>query len=337
MFKKIFKELKDFVVEEYKFLLLLLLTVIVFYFPVNYYIIIGGGISDIDERINITEGYSSAGSFNISYVSELKGRVGPYLLSYIIPGWDRESANDYKYDDKESIKDIEFRNKLDLISTNSNAVKWAYKLAGAKYLEINTKVYVISVLDSYNNGLKVGDQIVSIDEVVLSNSKDASEYLKTLKDQDEVSIKIIRNNKEKVIKSKVQEEEGRIILGVYLQEVSEYETDPKVEIKFKSRESGPSGGLITTLAIYDKLTEEDLTKSLRIAGTGTIEADGTIGKIGGVKYKLAGAVKSKADVFIVPNGDNYDECIKLQKKNKYKIKIIGVSNIEEAINKLKEV
>ena len=95
--------------------------------------------------------------------------------------------------------------------------------------------------------------------------------------------------------------------------------------------------MITTLDIYDKLTKDDLTNSYKIAGTGTIEADGSIGEIGGVKYKLAGAVKNKADIFLVPNGNNYEECVKLQKKNKYKIKIIGVSNIEEAVSKLEEL
>lgn len=333
MIKKFFNDIVEFIKEEYKFIIFLLLSVILFLFPVNYYIIVGGDISNIDDRVIISDSYNSKGSFNISYVSELKGRLGPYLLSYIIPGWESESANDYKYVDEETIQDIEFRNRLDLVSTNGNAIKWAYKLANKEYRVIDTKVYVISVSDEYDSNLKIGDRIVKFDDNEIKDVDSARKYLGEIS-KDKIKVTVIRKNKEIDIDTNVYTKDGKKIMGVYLQEVSEYETDPKVEVKFKSKESGPSAGLITTLSIYDKLTKGDLTKGLKIAGTGTIEVDGAIGEIGGVKYKLAGAVKNKADVFLVPNGDNYEECVKLKKNNKYKIKIIGVSTIEEAIEKL---
>lgn len=333
MIRKFFNDIVEFIKEEYKFIIFLLLSVILFLFPVNYYIIVGGDISNIDDRVIISDSYNSKGSFNISYVSELKGRLGPYLLSYIIPGWESESANDYKYVDEETIQDIEFRNRLDLVSTNGNAIKWAYKLANKEYRVIDTKVYVISVSDEYESNLKIGDRIVKFDDNEMKDVDSARKYLGEIS-KDKIKVTVIRKNKEIDIDTNVYTKDGKKIIGVYLQEVSEYETDPKVEVKFKSKESGPSAGLITTLSIYDKLTKGDLTKGLKIAGTGTIEVDGAIGEIGGVKYKLAGAVKNKADVFLVPNGDNYEECVKLKKNNKYKIKIIGVSTIEEAIEKL---
>ena len=70
--------------EEYKFIITLLLLFIIFVFPLNYYIIIGGGTSDVSSRIKVENKYESKGSFNISYVEELKGTVVTYLLSYII-------------------------------------------------------------------------------------------------------------------------------------------------------------------------------------------------------------------------------------------------------------
>ena len=68
------------------------------------------------------------------------------------------------------------------------------------------------------------------------------------------------------------------------------------------------------LSIYGNLTNQDLTNGKTIVGTGTIDIDGNVGSIGGVKYKLIGAVKNKADIFIVPNGENYDEAIKIKKE-----------------------
>ena len=159
--KKIISFIINTIKNEYKFIIILLLLFIIFEWPVNYYIIIGGGTSDVSSRIKVENKYKSKGTFNISYVEELKGTVLTYLLSYVVPYWEREDANLYKYNDKESIKDIEFRSDLDLIYSNSNAIYWAYTLANKEVNKINSKMYVITVLDGYDTPLKVGDQITN--------------------------------------------------------------------------------------------------------------------------------------------------------------------------------
>ena len=113
------------------------------------------------------------------------------------------------------------------------------------------------------------------------------------------------------------------MIGIIITEKQKIKTDPKIKIKFKNSESGASGGLMMSLSIYDSLIKEDLTKGLKIAGTGTIDQDGNVGKIDGVKYKVMGAVKDKADIFLVPAGSNYKEAIKTKKEKKYKIKKNG--------------
>ena len=52
------------------------------------------------------------------------------------------------------------------------------------------------------------------------------------------------------------------------------------------------------LQIYNKLTKKDITKGRNIVGTGTIDKDGRVGDIGGIKYKLRGAVKKRANILI---------------------------------------
>ena len=94
---------------------------------------------------------------------------------------------------------------------------------------------------------------------------------------------------------------------------------------------------MTTLAIYDSLIEKDLTKGLKIVGTGTIDIEGNVGEIGGVKYKLKGVVNNKADIFFVPNGKNYEDAIKIKKEKGYNIKIVGVSTLDEAIEYLENL
>ena len=91
-----------------------------------------------------------------------------------------------------------------------------------------------------------------------------------------------------------------------------------------------------SLAIYDYLTNEDIARNRKIVGTGTIDSDGKVGSIGGVKYKLKGAVKNKADIFIVPDGENYEEVMKLVNENNYNIKIIKAITLDNVIEELKK-
>ena len=70
------------------------------------------------------------------------------------------------------------------------------------------------------------------------------------------------------------------------------------------------------ISIYDKLTGENLSKGDKIIGTGTIDMDGSVGEIGGVKYKLIGAVNNHAKVFICPTA-NYEEAMNIAKEKKY--------------------
>lgn len=337
MFTKIYDKTKKFIKENYKYILSLILFYVIITFPLDYYIFTGGGISNVNSRITVEDGYNAKGSLNLSYVTELQGNVLTYALSYIMPDWKRESVEDYKYDNEESIEDISFRSNLDLESTNSRAIKIAYQLANKTYEVIDTKIYITYVSSEFNTGLKVQDQLLAINGKTYKTTEEYKNYINSLNEGDSVKIKVLRNKKEKIVNTKIYKLEDRLVLGIMLQESSTYKTDPKIEIKFNKSESGPSGGLITTLYIYDQLTKKNITNSYKIAGTGTIEEDHTIGTVGEVKYKLLGAVRENADIFIVPNGENYKTCVKVKKEKNLKIKIIGINTIEDAIEKLEKI
>ena len=335
MFKKVYEKIKKIIKEDYKQLIILIFVYIVLTWPVNYYITTGGGISDVGSRIHVNNAYSSKGSFNITYVNELKGTVLTTVLSYIIPDWTRDSIDDYKINSKEKYDDILFRNNIDLLEANDHAIKNAYRLANKDYKVLNNKIYITGNIKGYKNNLKIKDQILEIDSKKYNDVSKYRKYIQTNK-KDTINIKILRDKKEKIIKAKLHKYKNIKLLGVTLGEIKKYKTKPKIKIKFKQSESGSSGGLITTLDIYNKLTKKDITQALKIAGTGTVDGNGNVGKIGGVKYKLLGASKSKADIFLVPEG-NYKECIKLKKKRHLKIKIIKVKTVKEAIKKLNNI
>ena len=114
-------------------------------------------------------------------------------------------------------------------------------------------------------------------------------------------------------------------------------SDYHVDFNFKSSESGSSGGLMMSLSLYSYLKKQDLTSGKKIVGTGTIDSEGNVGEISGIKYKLIGAVKNKADIFLVPDGDNYKDAMKLKKEKKYDIKIVKVKTFDDALVYLKSL
>ena len=150
-----------------------------------------------------------------------------------------------------------------------------------------------------------------------------------------LSVKVERNGKIIDCYAKLIEFNGEKAIGLYLVNIYDYEIIPKINLNFKSNESGPSGGFMLSLAIYDRLVNDDLTKGRKIVGTGTIDINGKVGEIGGVKYKLMGAVSNNADIFFVPK-ENYEEAIKIKKEYNYKINIVSVETLEDAINYLKD-
>ena len=318
MFNNFYEKLKKNIKENYKSFLFFLVIYILLMWKVDYYIITGGGIMPVGDRIKVEDSYKTKGSFNLAYVSEVNGTVATYILSYVIPDWKRIKVSDYAYDNKESIEDIKFRGELDLLNANCYAIKNAYEKAGKDYIVTDTDLYVYFVSPDTDNKFEVGDKILE-------------------GENDIINVLVERNKKEKKLNIKLYEKEGQILTGVYINSIDFYKTNPKVKIKFKKGESGPSGGLIETLDIYNKITSKDITRGKKIAGTGEIDSEGNISTIGEVKYKLLGAVKEKADIFIVPKGENYKECIKLKKERKLKIKIIGVSTFEEAVEKLEAI
>lgn len=335
--KNIYKKIKDTILENYKSMVLFAVLYIILMWPLDYYIITGGGIMEIGDRIVVEDEYESKGSFNLSYVSEIKGTVSTYLLSYVMPNWERVDATDYTYDDGETKEDIAFRGKIDLLVSSDNAIRNAFKKADKTYKITDNYVYVYYVDKDSKTNLKVGDKIIKIGDKEISSLENFKNLLENYNLNDSIKLTIERNNKEKEVVASLYEKDGKKMLGIYLYEVHKYKTYPKVKIDFNEGESGPSGGLMEALDIYNKITKEDITKGLKIAGTGEIDANGNIGTIGGVKYKLLGAVKKKADIFLVPKGENYKTCMKVAKKNKLDIKIIGVSTLDEAISELEKL
>lgn len=120
---------------------------------------------------------------------------------------------------------------------------------------------------------------------------------------------------------------GRPLIGVLLgnnEPIVEFPVDVQID---SQNVGGPSAGMMFTLQIMDQLTEEPLTKGFRIAGTGTIDRDGTVGAIGGVHQKVYAAIDAGARAVLVPTA-NYEAALAAAGD---RVEIVEVTSIDDAL------
>lgn len=335
MINKIYVMIKNFIQENYLILLLYLVLIVVLTYPLPYYIYTSGGLINVSDKIEIEGGNKINGSYNLCYVEQLQATIPSYLISYIMPNWERVRISDLVADENENEEEIKLRDKIYLDTANQSAIITAFENTNLDYEVLTSNPIIIYVLKEADTDLRIGDEILEIDGKKIEKREDILNYIIKKDIGTKVSIKVKNNEKEYNRYAKIIKYNNEKILGISIESNKILNTDPAIKLNFSNSESGPSGGLILSLAIYDYLNEEDVAKGLKISGTGTIDEEGNVGSIGGVKYKLSGAAKNKADIFFVPAGENYNEAISLQKKNNYKIKIVGVNNFKEAIEYLK--
>lgn len=328
--------MKKFIKENYLVLLFGIVFMATILYPLPYYIYTGGGTINVKDKIHI-ENKETKGDFNLCYVEQINANIPTFLLSKLLYNWDSVSKEEVSLNDKEDVKDIYKRDKIYLEEANQNAIFVAYKKAGKSVNILDKHLYIIYLEEDSDTDLKIGDDILEIDGSKIDSLADISKILDSYEAGSKLNIKVKRNEKEMIKYAIVHEKDGRKLIGIALTSIYDYEVDPKITFTFSNSESGPSGGFMVTLAIYNQLIDNDISNGLKIAGTGTIDIEGNVGSIGGVKYKLKGAVDSKSDIFLVPAGENYEEAIKYQKKYHYDIKIIGISTFEEAIEKLESM
>ncbi len=101
--------------------------------------------------------------------------------------------------------------------------------------------------------------------------------------------------------------------------------------------SGPSAGLVLSLEIVRQFSlEQDLSKGYKIAGTGTIDKEGAVGRVGSVRLKVKTALKKDAEIFFVPNdankpNSNFIEAQQVNQELGNKLKVVPVSTLAEAL------
>lgn len=334
MFSKLYEKFKNFLRNNFLYLVILLSTYLILTFPVPYVVEAPGGIMNLADKIDVETDMETSGSYHLAYVTEYQGTVFTALLSYIIPDWDLEKI---ETNDVNENKDATYlRDHLMLEEASQTAILYAYQKAEKEVKITDEKMYITYLDPNVDWDLKVGDELLKAEGKTLTEKDDLNNIIQEKEVGDTISFVVKRDGKEKTVSATIREEDGEKILGIIISFLREVETDPEVTLNFSKSESGPSAGFMTALTIYQALIDEDLTNGLKIVGTGTIDANGNIGSIGGVTYKLMGAEKAGADIFFVPEGDNYEDAKRLKEERNYKIKLVKVKTFDDALQYLKK-
>ncbi len=183
--------------------------------------------------------------------------------------------------------------------------------------------------------LEADDVIVSLNDEDVAMATDAVAAVGRLAPGDVVAIKLKRtgdSGDEQVIDTQVTlgehpDEPDRGFIGIYLDTVNSVADFP-VDVEIDSGNvGGPSAGLMYTLGIMNLLTEEDITRGHKIAGTGTIDNEGRVGPIGGIRQKVFAAVESGAAYVLVPAANAEDA----RRAAGDDIEVVSVATIDDAL------
>lgn len=322
---------------------LFLVFVLTLFIPTPYYLYQPGSAEELAPRVTVENGQKEEkGSLYLTTVLSYKASNIYYLIyGLLAPNTDLRKVQDVRGDLTDEEYDRLLKHMMD--SSQQNAIGSSLKEAGEKVDTVHAGVFITNILPTSKakGSLQVGDIITAVDRHPITQMSDLLEYLSSKKPNETIEVQFIRGEEtdtKKIELMSLETETRRAGLGILLENQISLKTDRKVEIN-ASDIGGPSAGLMFSLEIYSQLTPGDLTKGYKIAGTGTIDQEGNVGQIGGIRDKIIAAHDAGINIFFCPKDIhtedmNEKDVIDEVNKHGYDIKIVPVKTMADAIEYL---
>lgn len=274
--------------------------------------------------------YPTKGRLELTTVSETRAdarlSLPEALLSYWMP--DRDTLpRDIIYPPGKTAEQVNSENRVMMETSQDRAVVAALRAAGQRVVQ-RPAVSSVTVGSPAYNKLQPGDLILSINGRAVTSNEQAEELIREREPGGSMVFAVLRDRHREVIKIARGGETD--LSGITIGDGYEY--DPEISFDLGQEIGGPSAGLVFSLAIYDKITPGPLTGGRRIAGTGTIDAAGSVGAIGGIQQKIAAAEDAGATVFLVP-APNCDEVADVRTD----LTLVRVADLQDAIDALEAI
>ncbi len=294
-------------------------------------------LGDVDGQSLITvEGaktYSTTGQLDMTTVSERGGPYGGLTLLEAFTGWlDPKVAvvpTDLLYAPQTTADQAEQVGADQFTDSQEKARIAALREVGEP---VATRPWVQQVLpDSPAEGeLQHGDVVMAVNGQTVTEPKEIARIVKKAGPGAQVTLDLRRDGQDKSVTvttaaNPVDASQG--YLGLSLGVLAD--SPVKVDFHFDDV-GGPSAGLVFSLGIVDKLTPGNLLDGRLVAGTGTMDYDGTVGPIGGIAQKMAAARANGAVLFLAPESN----CGEIAGATPDGLTVAAVSSLGEAVDVL---
>jgi PDZ domain-containing protein len=271
---------------------------------------------------------SSAGQLRFVTIGVLKDLT---LVEALVGWWRSEDAvvpRELIYPPDQTEQQVEKHNADDFAASQSAAQTAALKELG---YPMQIKVKDVTAGSPAQGKLLPGDMITTIDGVAVNTADKMLGALRGKPAGTTFAIGVNRGGQTVTVQVPTAAgADGVPRIGVTPEITS---TAPfKLDIPIENI-GGPSAGLMLTLGIIDKIKPEDLTGGKIIAGTGTIDADGKVGPIGGVPQKLVASKNAGAKYFLTPK-DNCAEAVANQQAG---LPLVQVASLNDALAALADI
>ena len=175
-----------------------------------------------------------------------------------------------------------------------------------------------------------GDVIVAVDGSPVRSTTGLQELISGHKPEDVVTLTLRDTTGERTVRIKTApnpEDPRRAVIGVLVEAAAAIRLPFKVRID-TGNIGGPSAGLAFALDVMEKLGR-DVDHGRRVAATGELALDGSVGRIGGIRQKTIGAREAGVDVFLVPVGN-----VAEARRNAKGLRVIPVTSLDGALHAL---
>jgi PDZ domain-containing protein len=274
-----------------------------------------------------TETKPTSGHLNMTTVSQRDGLTLGHALSLWMSGREQLVPRDLVYPPDQTREQVQEANTEDFKQSEDSA-----EYAALGYLDYAPALTVASVNDPgpAAGKLQDGDAIDAVNGRPVANTDDFTRLLSETKPGDEIVVDYRRKNEPAgtttiTLGENPGKESGLVGVSVLTVPWAPFSIDFNL-----ANIGGPSAGLMFSLAVVDKLTTGDLNGSKFVAGTGSIDAEGTVGPIGGITHKMLAAREAGATVFLVPA----DNCAEAKSDPQDGLELVRVENLEGAVGAL---
>jgi PDZ domain-containing protein len=288
--------------------------------------------------INGTKTYPTTGQLRMVTVgvSEESYRMP---LGEAIAGW---LSSDQAIVPKETIyppgqtqQQSDAQNTQEMTDSQDSAVTAA--LAALDIKPTGSEVVIASVTDGgpAAGKLQAGDVIDAVDGTMINTGGQAgmnevTSAIQKLSPGAQVTFQISRDGKKQSITTGTEKNGAKAAVGISIESENVFPFTVNIQL---NNVGGPSAGMMFALGIIDKLTDTNLTGGRIVAGTGTIDADGNVGAIGGIQMKTIGARDAGATVFLAPANN----CAEAKANQPAGLELVKVSTLKDALNALADI